>query len=255
MTWCDERLAALDVETTAVDPNVARIVSASIVRCGGGLPTESFSLLVDPGVEIPEDAARVHGITTEQARLRGTPAARAVPVIVETLRAFAVRHPLVVFNSPYDLTVADREARRHGVEPLDVESLRVIDPLVIDKWLDRYRKGSRKLAAQAEHYGAKLDGAHDATFDALCAARVAWAIGKRGRVIRRVRNEDEATEMRQLCGEWEQVRFDVDALHAAQQRWAREERGRFEEYRRSRGEPVEPVWDWPLIPFREAVVA
>jgi DNA polymerase-3 subunit epsilon len=44
--------------------------------------------------------------------------------------------------------------------------LLVVDPLVIDKWLDRYRKGSRKLEAICAHYGAVLDEAHDADFDA-----------------------------------------------------------------------------------------
>ena len=67
---------------------------------------------------------------------------------------------------------------RHGVEPLGERRRRVIDPLVIDKAVDRYRKGKRTLEAAAELYGVALDDAHDAGADAIAAGRVAQAMAR-----------------------------------------------------------------------------
>ena len=50
----------------------------------------------------------------------------------------------------------------------------VFDPLLIDRAKDRYRKGPRNLTSMCEHYGVRLDNAHEATADAFAAARVAW---------------------------------------------------------------------------------
>lgn len=258
--WHDGRLAAFDLETTSAEPTEARIVTAAIALCGGGQETETFTWLVDPGVEIEEGAAAVHGITTEHAREHGQDADQAIAQIATALiDAIEQGLPIVIFNARFDMTVMDRELRRRGYVANGADRLpdaRIIDPLVIDKWLHRYRKGSRKLDAQAEHYGAQLDGAHDASFDAICAARVAWCIGKRGRVIRRVRNGGDVLELQQLEAEWERVRHDPGALHAAEQVWAREERARFAEYKRSQGEHELAAKilseDWPLIPIREA---
>ena len=50
----------------------------------------------------------------------------------------------------------------------------MLDPLLIDRLNDRYRKGKRNLSVLSEHYGVSLDNAHEATSDALAAARIAW---------------------------------------------------------------------------------
>jgi DNA polymerase-3 subunit epsilon len=79
-------------------------------------------------------------------------------------------------NARYDLSLLDRECRRHGLasvgERLGGEPSPVIDPLVLDKHVDRYRKGTRALHALCAHYGVQLDDAHNARADAVAAARV-----------------------------------------------------------------------------------
>jgi DNA polymerase-3 subunit epsilon len=246
--WHDGRLVAFDLESTGVNVEEARIVTAAIASCGGGLETQTLTLLADPGVEIPEEASAVHGITTERARAEGKPAASVVSAIVSTLRAYtASGAPIVAFNARFDLTILDREARRHGIPPLDVR--RVVDPLVLDKHLHRYRKGSRKLDAQALHYGAQLDTAHDAAADAIAAARVAWCIGKRGEVVRSVRNRTEAIEKAMLVKEWEAVRHDIDALHPAQMRWAAQQAESLEAYFRGQGKDEHVERAWPVVPL------
>jgi DNA polymerase III subunit epsilon len=180
--WHPGPLVGFDLETTGPDPETARIVTAAIVIWNGAGVTAQSTFLVNPGVEIPAEATAVHGITTEVAREKGIDAARAAYEVSAKLASVILDGaPLVAYNAPYDLTVLDRETRRHGTEPFgDVFSGCsgcVIDPLVLDKHLDPYRKGKRTLTAACEHYGVRLDGAHDAASDAIAAMRLAWKIG------------------------------------------------------------------------------
>jgi DNA polymerase-3 subunit epsilon len=57
--------------------------------------------------------------------------------------------------------------------------LLVVDPRVLDKHLDRYRKGRRTLTDLCAHYGVVLNGAHDAAADATAAMLLVRAIGSR----------------------------------------------------------------------------
>lgn len=172
------RLSVFDLETTGVDVDTSRIVSACIaILEADGTVVARWDWLADPGIEIPEGASAVHGITTERARREGRPSGHVVAEIAQTLRVVGeLGMPLVVYNAPYDLTLLDRECRRQGIPTLPLPSA-VIDPLVIDKAVDRYRKGKRTLEATAERYGVSLDDAHDAGSDAIAAGRVAIALG------------------------------------------------------------------------------
>src|SRR5699024_7239841 len=97
-----ERLAVLDTETTGINPVHARVVSCTIALLGGnGEVVERYDWLLDPGIEIPEPAARVHGITTEVARASGVSAKIGIGQIVAQLANMIGRgFPLVVYNAP-----------------------------------------------------------------------------------------------------------------------------------------------------------
>jgi DNA polymerase III epsilon subunit-like protein len=251
--WFEERMCGFDLETTATEPEEARIVSAAVAFCGGGLEIEETTWLADPGVPIPDEAAAVHGITTERAQAEGRPAAEVIREITEVLAVAAARGiPIVVFNARYDLTVLDRECRRHGIPPLSDRQidLLIFDPLVVDKWLDRYRKGSRKLEAICAHYGATLEGAHDATFDAVAACRTAWVLGAKGRVVRRDDWPAAAKEKMECVAEWAAVRDDLPALYLAQVRWAIDQALGLQEHFRETGNPDADTVrvEWPIVP-------
>jgi DNA polymerase III epsilon subunit-like protein len=115
--WWEGRLCALDCETTGIDLEESRIVTVTIAMVGNGLPSEIVTLMADPGVPIPEAASNVHGVTTEQAQAEGQPAAEVVAAALQLLRAVPTSVPIVGFNLRFDLTILDREARRHGLEP------------------------------------------------------------------------------------------------------------------------------------------
>jgi DNA polymerase-3 subunit epsilon len=231
MPWNTKPFTVFDTETTGPLPEDARIVTACVATVNttpaGCLPQQ---WLVDPGVEIPTEATAVHGITTEHARAHGADPAGAVAQIAHALHvAWTAGMPVIGYNVAYDLTVLDAELRRHGHGGLTIGGP-VIDPLVLDRALDRYRRGSRKLEAACAHYQVRLDGAHDAAADALAAGRVAWRIAQ-------LHPHIAAMPLPELHA------FQVRA-HAA---WASE----FEAYLRRQGKPevIDPAW--PLRTVRE----
>ncbi|WP_213814783.1 exonuclease domain-containing protein [Glaciihabitans sp. dw_435] len=214
--WFDT-LGVFDLETTGIDIETSRIVSAHVgVLDSTGALVERYDWLADPGVEIPEQATAVHGITTERARAEGRPAALVVAEIVDTLRSLFERGIAVtIYNAAYDLSLLNREAVRYGIAPL-VGPSPVIDPLVLDKAVDKYRKGKRTLEAAALFYGVDLVGAHDAAADAVAAGRVAQAM------------------VRAYGAE-----LDIDAieLHSQQVGWCEEQSASFQDYMRRTHNP------------------
>ncbi|GHC42429.1 exonuclease domain-containing protein [Streptomyces cinnamoneus] len=183
--WFEGPLAAFDTETTGVDVERDRIVSAAFVtQSQTGASPVITRWLVNPGVPVPVESTAIHGLSEDHLQRHGRWPA---PVMEEVARALAVHAargiPLVVMNAPFDLTLLDRELRRHRASTLASYlgggSLCVMDPWVLDKHLDRYRKGRRTLADLCGQYGVELVGAHDAAADATAAMEVVRAVGRR----------------------------------------------------------------------------
>lgn len=160
-TWFEGPFLGFDTETTGVDVHTDRIVTAALVERSGsgvGATTTVTTWIADPGVDIPQTAAAIHGVTTEIARRDGRP---AVEVIHEVARRIAAAQragvPVVAFNAPFDLAILDAELTRHGLPTLPQRLGRpvypVLDPLVIDRGVDRYRRGKRTLTHLCTHYG------------------------------------------------------------------------------------------------------
>ncbi|MFJ4627092.1 exonuclease domain-containing protein [Streptomyces sp. NPDC088847] len=234
MSWLNLPMCGLDFETTGVDPETDRVVSAAVVLRGGGRPTARRSWLSDvDGVEIPAGATAVHGITTEHARAAGRPAAEVVEEVAASVtEAVAAGRPLVVMNAPFDLTMLDRELRRHRLTPLtDRCAPLVLDPRVLDKQVNRYRKGGRTLTDLARHYVVPLYGAHTCEADAVAACAVTFKIANRYRFL-------AATPL--------------PKLHAAQIEWAAEQQAGLRDYFvRTPGKEHQAATvrlDWPMIP-------
>jgi DNA polymerase-3 subunit epsilon len=173
-------IGVFDLETTGVDVAHDRIVTAHVgVLDADGAVLTARDWLADPVVPIPAGASAIHGITTEQARASGRDAATVVAEVVDALAGiFAAGIPVVAYNAPFDFSLLKHEALRHGVVPLESPAP-VIDPLVVDKRYDRYRPGKRTLSVVAAHYAVRLDGAHEASADAVAAGRVALALAER----------------------------------------------------------------------------
>lgn len=222
-----KQIAVFDLETTGLVLSEARIVSACALELdeNGEVVGRNLEWLANPGIPIPIEASSVHGITTEIAQEKGAPAKDVVAEIIETLTGFFSRGmPVVAYNAPYDFTILHYEALRYGLEPLKLGA--IIDPLVIDKYKDKYRKGKRRLENAAEFYKVKLSDAHNATADAIAAGQVAQAIARRF-----------SEDLPDSLGE----------LHANQVLWSQELDADFESYmRRSVNPDYKAVRGWPL---------
>tara|TARA_R110002051_G_scaffold60546_9_gene110958 strand:+ start:68519 stop:69274 length:756 start_codon:yes stop_codon:yes gene_type:complete len=227
-----DEICVFDAETTGIDRENDRIVTFFIgTMTRDGVLTRSHSWLVNPGVPIPEGASAVHGITDEVAQSQGVDPATAIREMAETLGAYGYM-PIVAFNGSYDLTILDRECRRHlGVQfTADINAFVVIDPFIIDKGNDKYRRGKRTLAAVSEHHGVELVGAHDAEADATATGRVAHAV------------------LSKLPST-----MTIGALHDLQVRWAAEQARSLTEYFTRLGTLTSPIPEsWPMHPFELA---
>ena len=122
----------------------------------------------------------------------------AVLVVFAAEALLAVGIPLVVYNAPYDLSLLDRECRRHRVEPLGYPHP-VIDPLVIDKAVDRYRKGKRTLVAAAERYGVDLDPENDKAVSAVMRILGVTAMSVAPRVLVELESRPSDDVLRRLA--------------------------------------------------------
>lgn len=222
-----EQIAVFDTETTGVSPVHARIVTASLAVLGGeGDVSERYDWMLDPGIEIPRAASQVHGISTEMAREQGMDARVGIAQMVERIGEIRDRGlPLVIYNAPYDLTLLAHEAERYDVAfPEEVKP--VLDPLIIDKQMDRYRRGKRTLTAACEHYRVELSQAHDAGADAIAAGHVLQCLARQYADI---------------------LPDDLQTLHEQQVSWAAAQAENFEAYMRQQRDPAFTAdRRWPL---------
>ncbi|MFM5905764.1 MAG: exonuclease domain-containing protein [Micrococcales bacterium] len=221
------KLAVFDLETTGLDLREARIVTACAVEIdsSGAMIGSQEEWLADPGIEIPLVATNVHGVSTAMAVEHGKPAKQVVSELLEVLRAYLNSGiPVVAYNAPYDFTILHYEALRHGLEPLDNPSP-VLDPYLIDRWVDRYRGGKRNLEFVAQHYGVQLSDAHNATADAVAAGRVMQAIA------------------RKFAGK---LPDSLDVLHSAQVQWCLELDANYEAFRRRTTPDFTLDRGWPI---------
>lgn len=228
--WDDQDLLGFDLETTGVDRFTDVPVSYAFVAVRGGRVVGSDAALVDPGCEVPTGAATVHGITTERARREGIPLGIAVRHIADVVLDASLKGvPVVGMKLDYDLTLLDSCCRRETGRGLADGGFRgpVIDALVIDRHLDRYRRGKRTLGDLCSHYGVVIDRAHDASADAKAAIDV----------------------VRTMCKWYPELRALLPAeLHVAEEGWHRAWVVSFAEWLRRKG--LSPIGDedapWPI---------
>ncbi len=181
-------MVGFDTETTGVNTSTDRIVTAAIItRDNADGPPNQRTWLINPGVDIPAAATAVHGITTEQARDAGVSPQDALGEIA-TLLASALRggSPVVAFNATFDISILEAELARYRLPTLtqrlsDAAGIRpLVDPLVLDRHLDRYRRGKRTLLDLCGHYNLEInaDDLHAADADVLATMDLVHAMSR-----------------------------------------------------------------------------
>ena len=103
---------AVDVETTGTLAYVDHIVELAAVRFVGGKVQNNFSVLVNPGIAMPEEASRVNGITDEM--LKGKP---SISEVLEQFGCFCGNDWLVAHNAVFDFQFIATALERHHCFP------------------------------------------------------------------------------------------------------------------------------------------
>ncbi|MFI0265686.1 exonuclease domain-containing protein [Streptomyces luteogriseus] len=237
--WWDGDFVVFDTETTGKDYETAHIVTAFIGTVGpDGGERDAWTHRIRPDIPIPEEATAVHGITNEMAQYYAEPTFVLPGIVNALVLALNQGLPIVAFNARYDFTVLDRDCRRHGIPTLSEMTAGliqpVLDPYVLDKSVDQYRRGKRTLTAMSAHYGVTLTDAHEASADAIAAGHVGRAIIK----------------------SYKGLQIPLERLHRAQEIYAAQQALSLERFlRQKESDPsirCEP--QWPLVPHASEVL-
>lgn len=240
-TFVEVRKSAWDTETTGPNPLEDRIVTAAFIVRGGGKDDVNLSWLINPGIPIPAEATEIHGITNEMVQKSGLDPKVALEEIAHCL-AYAIEQglPIIAFNQSFDWSILHYDLVRNGlttvVDRVGPGPLPLVDPIVIDKQVDKYVKGSgmRKLKPTCERYGVELEDWHTAEADALAALRIA---------------EAQFAKYPRLNS------MGPQQLYAAQRAWRAEQQAGLQEWFRTKataeqgGDPNKVIdGSWPLLP-------
>jgi DNA polymerase-3 subunit epsilon len=155
-------VAVFDFETTGVDAAKCWPVSVAVVHHKLGVVAEPELVLYElmkPPIPIPEGAAKIHGITDDMVSN-----AKSIPEVMSNILEMMEGRVICAYNMPYDWTILNRFTGKLSPKFFG------IDPLVLVKTLDKYKK-SKKLSDACSRRGIEID-AHNASSDALGSARL-----------------------------------------------------------------------------------
>jgi DNA polymerase III epsilon subunit family exonuclease len=166
--WEERRYVALDVETTGLNAEREKIVEIALVRFffdrEGALSEEDrFSSLINPGVAIPAQASRIHGIT--EADVANAPLFAG---LAQKIFDVCVGRVVVGHNVLFDIGFLEREFERVGIE-IDVQEC--ADTFGMAK-LAFPSMPSYNLGKLAFSIGLQSDAQHRALGDALTCMRL-----------------------------------------------------------------------------------
>ncbi len=167
---------SFDLETTGIDSFLDVPVSYAFVehrQTNGSTIAARETGVINPGRAIPAQATAVHGITDAMAK-EGIALGEAVALISERIRSCWEEGGVIVgMNVSYDLTMIEVLCGTYDVPALSTAGPGpVLDVYVIDKTLDKWRKGKRTLSDLCTRYGVSLDNAHNAEGDAQATLKI-----------------------------------------------------------------------------------
>jgi len=156
------REIVLDTETTGFEPTAGhRLVEIACLEIEDFIPTgRSFHTYIDPCRDMPSDAQRVHGLSSEF--LTGKPRFEA-PEVVEAFLEFVADAPIIAHNAGFDRAFINHELGVTLREPL--HETRWIDTLALARVrfpgmhnsLDALCKRFKISLAERDMHGALID--------------------------------------------------------------------------------------------------
>jgi DNA polymerase-3 subunit epsilon len=156
-------LAAIDVETTGIDPAASRILEIGVVVLSPNGDRKPWSQRFNPGMPIPAEATAIHGITDADVK--------DCPPFSEwaTRISLALAGKDIIGYSLWrlDLPIIDEELRRCGLK-LDLTGVQVIDCYGIFS----NKEGRHLVDAVRKFCGREHADAHGALADATATVDV-----------------------------------------------------------------------------------
>jgi DNA polymerase-3 subunit epsilon len=152
------REIVLDTETTGFDPaDGHRVVEIGALELVNHMPTgRTFHVYLNPERDMPEDAARVHGLTLDF--LADKPLFQEV---AGDMLAFFADSALVIHNAAFDMKFLNAELTRIGRDPLAWD--RAIDTVQMAR--RKYPGAPASLDALCRRFG--IENAHRTLHGAL----------------------------------------------------------------------------------------
>jgi len=155
-------LISLDVETTGTNPKEDRIVQIGLVKLYPDGHETEWETLVNPGIPVPEEVTKIHGITNEMLATAPTFKSLA-PMLAQGFS----QGDFCGFNLRFDLDFLTAEFARAGVANT-LGTVKIVDAHKIFQM-----KEPRTLSAAVKKYlGVEHEGAHNALVDARMTLRV-----------------------------------------------------------------------------------
>jgi len=161
------REIVLDTETTGLNPLQGdRLVEIGCVELFNHLPTgKTYHKYINPERDVPEGAARVHGLTTEFLLDKPVFASE-----VDGFLDFIGEAPLVIHNAPFDMGFLNAELTRLGFRSLPLT--RAVDTLPMARRM--FPGAPASLDSLCKRFGVDLSDRsfHGALLDARLLAEV-----------------------------------------------------------------------------------
>lgn len=159
-------LCVFDLETTGLQITKDRIVQIAIIKLFEDGHTETLNELVNPGQNIPDEIAAIHGITNEMVATAPT-----FNDLAPRLLTFIADADLAGYNSnKFDIPVFSEELLRCGID-FDLGARHFVDVQNIFHKMEQ-----RTLSAAYKFYcGKQIENAHNALYDTLATLEVLQA--------------------------------------------------------------------------------
>jgi DNA polymerase III subunit epsilon len=165
----DLTITVVDTETTGLKPETgARVIELALVRLApGGEIIDTWSTLLNPGVQIPAETTAIHGLTDDD--VAGAPSfADVADAVTARMRGCVVAG----HNVGFDWNFLRNEYRLAGI---DAPVVPLVDTL---EGARRHLTGlsRHRLGMCCEHLGITLDGWHAALADTVATAHLLYQL-------------------------------------------------------------------------------
>jgi DNA polymerase-3 subunit alpha (Gram-positive type) len=158
----DIRFVVVDVETTGLNPETERICEISMAAIKNLEVRSLFTSLINPGINIPPEVFRVHGI--DNTMVEKSPRFEDIAGIILDFISDSV---LVGHNIEFDFGFLKNEMKRVGY---DIGDFYLVDTVALSRKL--YSIKNYKLSSVARHLNIKSEVFHRAEDDVEVTVKI-----------------------------------------------------------------------------------